>query len=267
MKKNALRAVLLLLILFIPAINSFRLFEIYKDTGFVKYEDVSVFAPSAYSVIQVEKTISDLLEIRAREEAEKKLQQEREENFDNFLNDIQNGSISFRQVFSDCLIVGDSLMQGLNTYRVLDSSNMISMVSASLYHLEGNLSRIIANNPAKLVTHYGINMLIDSESYLNSFISQYERIINKLKSELPDTDIYISGIFNVSPSVERSYPCIDKYNLRLSEMCDRLDVYFVDNSECLPADGKYYGSDGIHVSKSFYTDVWLPHLYYEVYLK
>lgn len=267
MKKNLLRIVLLLLILAIPSINGISLIELSQKADVTsEYKPVSIEL-SDKKVSDVEKYISGLLEQRAKEEEEKRQQLEREEKFRLFLEGIKNGEITYRKAFSEALIVGDSLMEGLNTYKVLNSSNMISMVSASLYHLEGNIDRIISNNPKVLVTHYGINNLIDTEGYLNSFILQYERIIIRLKNSLPDTKIYVSGIFNVSHSVERRYSAIEKYNNRLQDMCELLAVTYIDNSACLPGDGKYYGSDGIHVSKGFYTDVWLPHLYYEVYLR
>ncbi len=267
MKKNILRIILLLMIIVIPFFNWVQLY-LFTDKNDNTNEYKETYLPvSSLNVNDVISYIDELIEKREKEEEEKRLQLERDEKFRLFLDDIKSGKLTFRKVFSDTLIVGDSLMQGLNTYRVLDSSNMISMVSASLYHLEGNIEKIIANNPKKLVTHYGINMLVDSEGYLNSFILQYERIIIKLKNSLPDTEIFISGIFNVAPSVEKRYSAVEKYNNRLREMCEDLDVFYLDNSSCLPGDGKYYGSDGIHVSKGFYTDVWLPHLYYEIYLR
>lgn len=267
MKKNLLRIILALLIVVIPLSNWMQLYVFSDDKAITADNKEYSFPVSAYGVNEVVSYISNLFAQREKEREEERLQLEREKSLELFISDIKSGKLAYRKVFSDILIVGDSLMQGLNTYRVLDSSNMISMVSASLYHLEGNVEKIIANNPEKLVTHYGINMLVNSDSYLNSFIEQYKRIIVRIKKALPDTEIYISGIFNVSSSVERSYPCVALYNEHLELMCDELGVEYIDNSACLPGDGKYYGSDGIHVSKGFYTDVWLPHLYYELYLR
>lgn len=267
MKKTVLRIILILLMIALPAVNFFSLNRAYILSEDENTKTPFGFVPSSYTVAAVEKKITSLIEERKRIEEEKRLEEEREQNFDNFLESIKSGDITYRQVFSDTLIVGDSLMQGLATYRVLDNSNMLAMVSASLYHLEGNINKIVANNPGILITHYGINTLVDSESYLNSFISQYESILNRLKEGLPDTRIFVSGIFNVLPSLERSYPCISEYNDRLKRMCSELEVGFLDNSSCLPGDGEYYGTDGIHVSENFYTEVWLPHLYYEINLK
>ncbi len=267
MKKTFLRIVLVVIIAVIPVFNGVRLY-IFGERKAAADEYIDVYKPeSASDVNDVISYIDGLVEQRAKQEEEIRIQMEREEKFNLFLEDIKNGRNTFRKAFSDVLIVGDSLMQGLNTYRVLDSSNMIAMVSASLYHLEGNVERIISNNPKKLVTHYGINMLVDSEGYLNSFILQYTRILIRLKNALPDTEIYVSGIFDVAPCVKGRYSAIEKYNARLSKMCDELDVNYLDNSSFLPGDGEYYGSDGIHVSKGFYTEVWLPQLYYEIYLK
>ena len=155
-------------------------------------------------------------------------------------------------------------MHGLYTFGLLDSSSMITMVSASLFHLQENIDRIISNNPDRLVLHYGINMLVNTDRQFNWFIEMYEELLTKLISELPDTEIYVSGIFNVSDAKAQSYPGIDRFNEGLIDLCERLEVHYIDNSSCLPGDGSYYGTDGIHLSKAFYYDVWLPHLFYSI---
>lgn len=219
---------------------------------------------STHDVKDIEKQIKSISDQRKQEAEEEKLAAERLSSYENLMNQLDNGVITYRQLFSDTYIVGDSLMHGLNMYRILDSSKMITMVSASLYHLDDNIGNIIASNPERLVLHYGINNLINSESGLNSFITMYERILKNLKASLPDTEIYVSSIFSVSVSVAYQFPWIDRYNSALFELTSELGVNFVDNSECLPADGSYYGSDGIHVTKDFYTQVWLPHLFYSI---
>lgn len=265
MKKILLKSVLALIIITIPVYNCINLFS-SADTVTAAATDksfVEIF--SSFDVREIEKRISEKLEIRAQYYEQLKLEEEKRERYEKMKKQLEEGSLTYRQIFSDSLIVGDSLMNGLEIYKVLDSSNMITMVSASLYHLEGNISRIISNNPKNLILHYGINMMTNSQSQLDFFISMYTGIIKNLKSRLPDTEIYISGVFKVAESAADRYSYLDRYNEALQQMCESLEVNFVDNSECLPGDGSYYGSDGIHVSKSFYMDIWLPHLFASIY--
>jgi len=265
MKKYIFRTILFLLIAIIPVINGIELFYLSKSEHVSGNEICVDISPETLSVIEVEKYISNLIEERERKEEELRAGLEREERYEHFLESIEKGETSFRQAFSDSLILGDSLIQGLKLYEVLNGSNILARVGVGLDHFEGNIEKIIANNPKKLIAHYGFNG-VKSLQNCESFILRYKEIITKIKKELPDTDIYVSGIFNVSQSISRSYPHIAAYNQKLSEMCDELGVVFLDNSKCLPGDESYYGGDGIHVSRDFYTEVWLPHVYYEVYL-
>lgn len=277
MKKNIVRIIAVLLISVLPMLNTIELNSAKKTVSAIVQADASpLYEYEDYAVRDIEKNIRELDKIRQEEEAqkqleaeeqarleeEKRLEQERLNNYNSLMSQLDDGTVTYRQLFKDTLIVGDSLMHGLYTNGILDSSSMITMVSASLYHLQGNLSKIVANNPRRLILHYGINMLINTESQLNGFIDMYKEILEYLKEELPDTEIYVSGIFNVSESQTRNYPGIDKYNERLELLCNDMQLNYVDNSSLLPGDGSYYGSDGIHLSKAFYYDVWLPHMYY-----
>lgn len=240
-----------------------------SDTAKPVSADVNIAELSAYENAQVqdiEKTIDELVVIKRAEEEAQRLEEERIERYENLEKQLKDGVVTLRQLFSDTYFVGDSLMHGLNAYAILDSANMTTMVNASLYHLQNNISKIVSNNPKNLVMHYGINMLVNSDSALNSFIELYEKIIIDIKEKLPDTNLFISGIFNVSPKVQNKYSAIDKYNEAIKEMCIKLGVKYIDNSYVLPGNGSYYGSDGIHLSKSFYSEVWLPYLFHAMNL-
>ncbi len=266
MKKTIISIMLICLMLVIPTYNLIKLSNI-SEAKEVSAIDTSVFEKfSSLDLREIEKKISQLIEAREAEREEKRLAEERIQNYENLKKLLDDGIITYRQIFSDTLFVGDSLMNGLETYRLLDNGNMITMVSASLYHLEGSYSKIVANNPKNLVLHYGINMMVNTDSQLEFFVTMYSDIVTRLKNDLPDTKIYISGIFNVSENVESRYPCVAKYNDALKTMCENTGAIYIDNSECLPGDGGYYGSDGIHVSKAFYQDVWLPHLFFKIYV-
>lgn len=265
MKKRVLQILISVCLVSIICYNAFNSFVPEYSLPASSGSNISrLEALQSYSVSEIEKEIDRLVSERLQAEEEKRLEEERLASYMNFMEQLKEGKITYRRLFSDTMIVGDSLMHGLTLYDILDSSNMITMVSASLYHLDDNVYNIINNSPEKLVLHYGINMLVNSEEGRNSFISMYRRIIKELKSELPDTEIYISSIFNVSDAVSASYPGVDKYNEALKALCDELEIGYVDNSYLLGGNSKYYGSDGIHVSKDFYYDEWLPHLYYSI---
>lgn len=182
------------------------------------------------------------------------------------LKDLEEGKTTYRKVFRDVYIVGDSLMNGLEAYNILNSNHLITQVSASLYHLDGNVRRIIKMNPPVIILHYGINMIATGDKYLNNFISMYTRIIKELKKSLPDTRIIISGLFPVDRDIAsaRRFGEIGKYNKALEKMCSELGVEYLNSSSVLKAHPECYGGDGIHLSKVFYDKYWLRFLVKEL---
>lgn len=182
------------------------------------------------------------------------------------LSQLKSGKTTYRKVFKNVYIVGDSLMNGLEAYGILNSNHLITQVSASLYHLEDNMEKIIGMNPPILILHYGINMIATGETYRNNFIRMYTRLIKQLKKSLPDTRIIISGLFPVNRTIAKAerFGEVKNYNKALSDMCKELKVEFLDSSSVLEAHSECYGGDGIHLSKAFYSKYWLRFLIKEL---
>lgn len=182
------------------------------------------------------------------------------------LASIDSGKTTYRKVFQNVYIVGDSLMNGLEAYSILNSNHLVTQVSASLYHLDNNLNKIIKMNPPVLILHYGVNMISTEKKYLNNFISMYTGLINELKADLPDTRIIISGLFPVDRSIAtaKRFGMIGEYNKALQAMCKKLDIEYMDSSSVLKAHPECYGGDGIHLSKSFYQKYWLRFIIQEM---
>lgn len=176
------------------------------------------------------------------------------------LTKLSKGEITLRKVFSSTYFVGDSLMNGLEVYNILNPDRLVTQVSASLYHLSDNVNKIISANPEVLILHYGVNMISTEKADRDSFISQYTELVNRLKKALPDCRIIISGLFPVDRTVatEERFGQIFAYNKELLTMCEKLGVEFLDSTEMMQSCKDYYGGDGIHLSAAFYSDKWLP---------
>ena len=173
----------------------------------------------------------------------------------------QNDQGSYRQRLKGTVIAGDSLMHGLNEYNILDSTYLVTKVSANLKHLKGNIDTIINLNPKNLVVHYGLNNMSTNDTEINNFVSVYESILKDLHQKLPDTKIVVSSVFNVSSKkATGAYKDIPHFNSKLNEMCQRNGFVYLDNSGLISGNSSYYEPDGIHVKKSFYTEKFLPNL-------
>lgn len=175
------------------------------------------------------------------------------------LKNLNDGKTTYRKVFRNVYIVGDSLMNGLEAYDILNSNHLITQVSASLYHLDSNVSKIIKINPPVLILHYGVNMIGTNSKHLTNYISMYKGLVKELQEALPDTRIIISGIFPVDREIAKAkrFGMINEYNKGLKDMCKELKVEYMDSSSVLKAHPECYGSDGIHLSKAFYEKYWL----------
>lgn len=172
---------------------------------------------------------------------------------------IDKNKLSYRAVFSNVTIAGDSLMNGLEAYDILNKSRLVTKVSASIYHLNDNISNIVSKHPQVLILHYGLNHIADSQQMANNFTSQYAKIIQKLKKALPDTRIIVSLIFPVdtNKATAKRFKYVSMYNKTLIKMCNEIGVEYLDSTSVFKGHKEFYGADGIHLSAAFYRNYWL----------
>lgn len=182
------------------------------------------------------------------------------------IKQIEKGKLSYRKVFSKVYFAGDSLMNGLEAYNILNSNHLYTQVSASLYHLESVIPKLTSVRPPVLILHYGLNMIGDKQYHVDSFITQYTKEIKTLKKKLPDTRIIVSLLFPVDTSVAtaKRFKYVSRYNKRLVEMCKELKVEYLDSSPVFKGHNEFYGADGIHLSASFYSKYWLKYIMREM---
>ena len=254
MKKLLLIAILIVVLSVYPIFNIMGLSQNsvkQAEADLSKGNDI-IKELSGYDVKQAQKNVYTAEQIR----------NDRFGNYlkvESILKDLEKGKTTYRKVFRNVYIVGDSLMDGLEAYNILNTNNLITQVSASLYHLSGNIKKIIRMNPPVLILHYGVNMISSEQRHLSNYINMYTDIIRQLKGALPDTRIIISGIFPVDRDIAKAkrFGMIGEYNNNLRAMCEKLDVEYMDSSSVLKAHPECYGSDGIHLSKAFYEKYWL----------
>ncbi len=252
---------IILIVLLLPLSNAFSLFKTEKTYAQSSFESAEALFATLEGVDtnDVELIIRQLEEKRVDPTGNKKKTEE-------LLKNIKKGKISYRKALKNVYIVGDSLMNGLEAYDILNSNHLITQVSASLYHLSDNVDKIVKMNPPILLLHYGINMISTSDDLKDNYISMYTKLIKKLKKKLPDTRIIVSGIFPVDreKATAKRFGRVDAYNKALKGMCKKLDVDFLDNKPLLKKHNDCYGSDGIHFSKKFYEKYWLNYLIKEM---
>ncbi len=230
------------------------------DFSFVQTEEnLDAIADLKYEIyLQEQEKIALELEAQAAEEA-------RLAALNKVLDAIESEETTYRSVLKDVFVVGDSLMQGLNNYEILNEDNMITQISANLYHLEENIEAIIEEEPTILLLHYGLNHLSEEEVQCTRFINLYVSLLEPLIEALDGTRIIVSSIFPVDLELneDEKFEYIEFYNDALQEMCDELGIEFLrTDTDLFTSD--VYDSDGIHMKKTFYTKVWLNFLIEEL---
>lgn len=227
-------------------------------SGVLSASDYRSTAPTETGVFDAFNSLNAAdIEQNIREAEQKRLEQQEVQEV---LDEVDSDDLNLRKIFADTCFVGDSLMNGLEVYEILNSDMLMTQVSASLDHLYDCVDSIIATNPQNLILHYGINMLSEYDEGKDSFIEYYSEIITDIKKSLPATRIIVSSIFSVDPEAEMEeiFDRIPAYNKALSDMCVKLGVEFLDSTQLLSESVDYYSGDGIHLEPSFYSERWLP---------
>ena len=163
-----------------------------------------------------------------------------------------NRSVS--EKFADCLILGDSITQGLYEYGVLDEANVqadrgteVSEVSSK--KIEEHIKKAKEMKPEVLFLSYGMNDIEAQNGNASGFVKAYKNVIEDLKESLPDTKSAIE--------TRPLFANVPKFNQKLKKLCKKEKVTFIDNTDLVKQE--YYADDGIHMSPSYYTK-WVDHM-------
>ena len=167
--------------------------------------------------------------------------------------------------FTDCLVVGDSITQGLYEYGVLDQANVQADRGAGVSvgdneKLADHIARAKEMKPSVLFLSYGMNDVGAQNGDADGFIQAYRPLIRDLKKSLPDTKIYVNSILPAAQTAidqNSVYAEIPKFNQKLKKLCEKEKVTFIDNTDLVKQE--YYAGDGIHMSTGYYKE-WVNHM-------
>ena len=167
--------------------------------------------------------------------------------------------------FTDCLVMGDSITQGLYEYGVLDQANVQADRGAGVSvgdneKLADHIARAKEMKPSVLFLSYGMNDVGAQNGDADGFIKAYRPLIRDLKKSLPDTKIYVNSILPAAQTAidqNSVYAEIPKFNQKLKKLCEIEKVTFIDNTDLVKQE--YYAGDGIHMSTGYYKE-WVNHM-------
>lgn len=185
--------------------------------------------------------------------------------------------------FNDAAFLGDSLTVGYTDYDIdvgdalvcayegaspNDIVNRTTMTSSDRGE-EIPLDVLSQAQPKKLYVLLGANSLAYSTNNDEGFLNYYGRMLDELKTALPDTTIFVQSVLPVQAEVQDEMPGltpdrVNSINASLSSLAAEkgclylaLNEVFVDESGSLKAD--YAQPDGLHLSGSGYS-TWVEYL-------
>ena len=163
---------------------------------------------------------------------------------------------SYKEKFASSVVMGDSITEGFSEYDVLNASSVVSKIGVHLDELEEQVQQVKDLDPQVIFLSYGMNDVISTAGDTDQFLQEYEALVEQIRDEVPNAHIYVNSIFPVTDSAVQKEPelaQISEYNTALREMCDDMQVGFIDNTEI--AEDQYYEEDGVHFKAEFYP-IW-----------
>lgn len=181
------------------------------------------------------------------------------------VNRINDGTLSYAEAFSEAAFTGDSQIKALSSYEILGTDRIVAEVGMSYDYMEQHIDEIINKAAGKkyLVTHYGINTISSNAEYNARQIEQYKKLLNKIQDTLPDIQIVVTCVFPVADSIKWSqerFGAIDEFNFMLCKMSMEIGADFISDTRYMNENPSVFGTDGLHLTKNFYTDYWLKNL-------
>lgn len=165
----------------------------------------------------------------------------------------------YSALFGSSVVFGDSIAEGLGLYGFLDSTSLVAVMGKSTETSLEDVPKLVNLSPRNVFFELGLNDISHPYSTLESYISSYEKLIDSVRSQLPNTQIYICSIFPVTDTVlqdESEFSQIETYNAALIEMAKQKNVTYIDTYTLLKNNPQYHTEDGIHVIREFYP-MWL----------
>ncbi len=169
-------------------------------------------------------------------------------------------SMNYRDVFSDSVLLGDSITSEIVEYGYLDADNVFCKTGISMVSADEYIEKAKAVNPKIVFLNYGSNDMDTYQYNEDLFRNACRNLLEKAVAAFPDAQIYVNSIFPVKDKVIARDPWREEtaaYNQIYQEVCQEYGVTFLDNTQVVKEE--YYAPDGMHFNPVMY-----PHWLYSM---
>lgn len=183
------------------------------------------------------------------------------------LTTITEGSIVF---------LGDSIIDGASWAELFQSTEYVNrgIPGDNSKGVLNRLDDIVESHPSKVFAMIGVNDLHADGDY-EELLRNYKAIIDRIKNESPETEIYVHSIlpyypekYELANTTKMSNELIETTNIELKKLSEEKGTNFIDLFSSLASDSKElnpdYTYDGLHLNGEAYM-IWKNEL--EGYLK
>lgn len=161
----------------------------------------------------------------------------------------------YSALFGNAVVFGDSIAEGLGLYGFLSPTSLVAVMGKSTENSLEDVPGLVNLAPRNIFFELGLNDISHPDTTLESYLSHYEKLIDSVRLQLPNTQIYICSIFPVTDEALKENPefsQIETYNTALAEMAKRKNIHYIDTYTFLKNNPQYHEQDGIHVNREFY---------------
>lgn len=169
---------------------------------------------------------------------------------------------SLRKRLGSAVIVGDSVAEGFLDYEFLESDSVIAEKGLRADSAAVEIKKALDLSPTQLFLSIGLNDLEYCRGDSERFVKYYRQRILEIRKEYPDLPIYINGILPILPeAIEKKEELgqVDAFNEALKQMCEEMELTFIDSGGLLEGKEEWYQKDAIHLKAQFYP-LWLAHM-------
>ncbi|GAA0126646.1 hypothetical protein UT300019_25490 [Clostridium sp. CTA-19] len=183
---------------------------------------------------------------------------------DNKENKIENSKTSSDEnILTTSAFMGDSITEGFSFYELVEDKRVLANKGDTTEVAVSYVNQLKDINPKNIFILYGMNDLI-CFSKNEDFISQYEKLIEDIKKEVPNSTIYVQSVFPVASFGEDATngitnTRIEEVNKLIVNMCVRQRVNYIDISKLLKGNDDSFEPDGKHVKGTFYS-TWIDEI-------
>lgn len=175
----------------------------------------------------------------------------------------------------DTVFVGDSITYGISSYGYKSRDYVFAKIglhqgtalNTKCVYTSKTTSYTIADalsmaKPGKIIVTLGVNALYSV--YNDSFVSNYQKFIDKIKLASPDSVIILQSVFPVSRNWAASNRPdannrVAYANDRIAELCEINGLYYLNTYEDMVGNDGFakegMTSDGLHLSRKGYETV------------